>query len=527
MFSGDGLVSSKPFTGMSHTMRRLKVHGRLDTECVGQFPSRPLTSFPGVILENRRAAHHLNERHNVMKIICGTDFSVHANEAALAAATLAARLEETLTLVHVLDPSRYSNPSKDLMDHLRDNRQKKLDPLVERIKRRAARVEAHVVEGIPATKLTELATATDARLLVVSANGQIAPTKWFVGSMADQAVQGSTIPVMVMRDPRGLKEWAYDKRPLRVLVGYDYSASAEAALRWAASLRQIAPCEITVVYVASAAKERTRLGIAPPMSPIYYPSGIKQFLARELKQKCDSVFGEDGAKVRVLADWGRPDSHLIEVAGDDRTDLLVVGTSQRRGLARLGSISRAVLHYAHLNVACVPAAEVERSAPVEHPQFNRVLVPIDFTDSAEQAIPLAYASVRSGGEVRLVHVVAPTQPNEIPTARNGSGPAESQEFSARLEALIPKAATNRGITTQREVVEHREPAAAICAAADRFDADLICMGSRGRSHFKEAFFGSVSQEVMAQSDRAVLVLRGTERRRSVEVMQQEPIECGV
>jgi nucleotide-binding universal stress UspA family protein len=60
------------------------------------------------------------------------------------------------------------------------------------------------------------------------------------------------------------------------------------------------------------------------------------------------------------------------------------------------------------------------------------------------------------------------------------------------------------------VVEHHEPAAAICQAADRFDADLICMGARGRSRFKETIFGSVSQEVLAQSQRAVLVLRGNE-----------------
>lgn len=464
-----------------------------------------------------------------MKIICGTDLSVHANEAALTAATLAARLGETLTLVHVFDPSRYSNPSKELMDHLRDSRQNKLNPLIERAKRRAARVEARVVEGTPATKLTELAKTTDAQLLVVSANGQIAPSKWFVGSTTDQAVQGSTIPVLVVRNPSGLNDWAYAKRPLQVLVGYDYSASAEAALRWAASLREIAPCEITVVYVASAAKERARLGIAPPMSPIYYPSGIKQFLAKELKQKCDSIFGENGAKVRILADWGRPDSHLIEVAADSRADLLVVGTSQRRGLARLGSVSRAVLHYAHMNVACVPAAEIERPALAEQPQFNRVLVPIDFTDSAgqEQAISLAYASVRNGGEVRLIHVMNPAQQNGNGVRKDGQGPAESQKLSARLEGLIPKAAATRGITTQREVVEHHEPAAAISQAADQFDADLICMRSRGRSSFKETIFGSVSQDVMAQSNRAVLVLRDNERRQCAEIMENELIKCGV
>lgn len=55
----------------------------------------------------------------------------------------------------------------------------------------------------------------------------------------------------------------------------------------------------------------------------------------------------------------------------------------------------------------------------------------------------------------------------------------------RLEALIPESARERGVETRREVVEHDEPAAGICRAAERFNADLICMESRGRSRCRE------------------------------------------
>lgn len=81
----------------------------------------------------------------------------------------------------------------------------------------------------------------------------------------------------------------------------------------------------------------------------------------------------------------------------------------------------------------------------------------------------------------------------------------------RLEALIPESARERGVETRREVVEHDEPAAGICRAAERFNADLICMESRGRSRFKEAILGSVSQEVMRRSNRPVLVMPGASR----------------
>lgn len=448
-----------------------------------------------------------------MNIVCGTDFSVHANKAVLASAALAARQGATLSLVHVLDTRNYANPSMELLKHLRDSRQKKLDAMADRARRRAAKVKTHLLEGSPAVKLTEFASKAAAQLLVVSANGQIAPTKWFVGSVTDQAAQAADIPTLVVRDAAAIEAWAYGKCPLHVLIAYDFSASAEAALRWAASLREIAPCEISVAYVASAANERARLGVAPPMSPLYYPSGLKKFLEQELRQKCDAVVGKGMATVSVMADWGRPDSHLIELAGDARMDLIVMGTSQRRGLGRLGSVSRAVVHYAHKSVVCVPVP-LTGTPPASGPQFERVLVPLDFSELDEKAVALAFASVRPGGEVRLVHVIPQVRRNGHSTRRPECHVESSRDLSARMERLVPKALLEGGIKTRAEVVEHNEPALAICQIADQFDADLICMAVRKRPRLHKILFGSVSRGVMARSSRPLLITRSLGREHS-------------
>jgi nucleotide-binding universal stress UspA family protein len=445
-----------------------------------------------------------------MNIVCGTDFSVHANKAVLASAALAARQGGTLSLVHVLDTRHYANPSTELMKHLRDSRQKKLDALADRARRRAAKVATHLLEGAPALKLTEFAGKAGAQLLVVSANGEIAPAKSFVGGATDQVVQAADIPTMVIRDAAGIEAWAYGKRPLSILIAYDFSDSADAALRWAASLREVGPCEISVAYVASAASEPGRLDVASPTSPLYYPSGLKKFLEQELRQKCDAVFGAGRAGVSVVADWGRPDSHLIELAGDARMDLIVIGTSRRRGRERLGSVSRAVVHYAHMNVACIPVP-LAGTPPARWPQFERVLVPLDFSESDEKAVALAFASVRPGGEVHLVHVIPRVRRNGHTPRRPECRGESSQDFSARMEALVPKAARGGGIRTRAEVVEHNEPALAICRVADQFDADLICMAARTRPWFHAPLFGSVAQRVMVRSGRPVLITRSPGR----------------
>ncbi|WP_269744534.1 universal stress protein [Stigmatella aurantiaca] len=47
----------------------------------------------------------------------------------------------------------------------------------------------------------------------------------------------------------------------------------------------------------------------------------------------------------------------------------------------------------------------------------------------------------------------------------------------------------------------------IAQAAERHGADLICMGTHGRTGLARAVMGSVAQAVMARSDRPVLMVR--------------------
>jgi len=119
-----------------------------------------------------------------MKIICGTDFSQHAVEAAHVAAALAIPLKGTVALAHVFETTRYELLSKELYDYLRGKRLERLRTEAQRLRKTGTAVEEALLEGSPAIALTQYATETQARLIVVSSLGQIAPSRWFVGSVA-------------------------------------------------------------------------------------------------------------------------------------------------------------------------------------------------------------------------------------------------------------------------------------------------------------------------------------------------------
>lgn len=443
-----------------------------------------------------------------MKTICGTDFSIHASEAANAAAALTARLQGALSLVHVMDTSRYELPSKKLMDYLCGSRQAKLKKEAERLRRQGAAVEEQFLQGSPAVSLVKAATESGARLIVVSSLGQIAPSRWFVGSVAERTAQNASVPTLVVRNQKPLEAWARGKRPLNVVIAYDFSESGDAALRWTSFLNEIGPCRITVVYVAWPPEAGARYGAGYDQPHPYYPSDVEKLLKRDLEEKCEEVLGKTKLRFRVAAGLGRPDPQLIEIAADEKADVIVVGTNQRRGLARLGSVSRAVLHHAPLNVACIPIAAAEPADRGSISRFKRVLVTTDFSKLGNRAIPFAYSTLRRGGQVCLLHVVKATARSgkkaQAPETKHSE---RNDRLSAQLQALIPAEAEARGISSQVEVVEHANVATAICQSAERFGADLICIGSHGRSGLSKAILGSVAQDVMTRSQRPVLVIR--------------------
>jgi nucleotide-binding universal stress UspA family protein len=318
----------------------------------------------------------------------------------------------------------------------------------------------------------------------------------------ERTAEHSAAPTLVVRGSTALKAWARGESSLNVVVGYDFSASADAALGWINELRQIGPCAVTVVHVAWLPGEFKRFGLGEYGPLLELGREVQGLLERDLKQKASAVLGGQNFHVRVMGSWGKPDLPLIEAARDANADLIVVGTHQRAGLSRfrLGSVSRSVLRHSPFTVAVVPLPKPGILAPGPIPNFRCVLVPTDFSDIANRAIPYAYSALARGGKVCLVHVISPAE--DTPERR-----AEPDMRKHHLRGLIPEEAEARGIETVTEIVTHTEPATAICQAAERIGADLICLASHGRSGIAKTLLGSVAQEVMAQSTRPLLILR--------------------
>lgn len=455
------------------------------------------------------------------QIICGTDFSIHAAEAADVAAALARRHLDTLVLAHVIDHAAYASGGP-VAAQIEGFARARLAREADRLRATGVEVREKILAGRPEQQLTELAGQPGARLVVVASLGHIAPSRLLLGSVAERTAEAAVVPTLVVRGSRALLPWARGEAPLRVFLAGDFSASSEAACRWAGKLREFGPCEFIVGNADWPPEEHLRLGVPGPVALAENRPEITRILERDLRERVGKLLGQSPAKVLVEATWGRAELQLLQMAGAERADLIVTGSHQRHGWSRLwhGSVSRGLLHDAPMSVACVPqlvtATSVAGSgeAPVAPVEYRRVLAATDGSPLGDRAVPHALAAVRAGGTVTLLQVVPPLElPGPLVPHYERRRPTPRAHAKAiatarqHLQALVPDAGGASGIEVKVEIVEHADAATAIYQAAERCGADLICLGTHGRSGISKALLGSVASKVMSLTTRPVLTVR--------------------
>lgn len=303
-----------------------------------------------------------------MVILCGTDFTARAAEAAEVAAAVSVHTNDPLVLVHVLERGNLEDAAEQLRAE------------AERLRTRlpALRVTTRLELGIADEILTRLAQPDElrARLVVVSSLGRRAPARWVLGSVAERTAQTSPVPVLVVRDPRPFTAWLDGERRLRVVVGFDFSATAVAALRWTSELGRVAPCDVVVAHVTWPPEERKRMGAHRAVPAFEAFPRLEPLLQNDLRARIrEHTWPSGPPTIRIaLVARGRGDA-LAQLAADEQADLLVVGTRQLHGPNRLWSetVSRGALYHARMSVACVPA----------------VVPPEDHTDADDEAADLA------------------------------------------------------------------------------------------------------------------------------------------
>ena len=150
-------------------------------------------------------------------------------------------------------------------------------------------------------------------------------------------------------------------------------------------------------------------------------------------------------------------------------------------------------------------------------QPKMILVGTDFSDISDEALRTAALYARTfGSRVLVAHVFDPT-PNVPPVVWSRPDLLE-RSIRVEIEKAIRETLTGKTASLLRDVPEvelsvcqHPSAGRALCEIAEDEGADLLILGSHGRSGLSRAFLGSVAEKVVRHAPCPVLVVR--ERRK--------------
>lgn len=200
--------------------------------------------------------------------------------------------------------------------------------------------------------------------------------------------------------------------------------------------------------------------------------------------------GRQGIDSTILMRSGdRPDVEIVAAAEEIDADLIVMGQQGRRGLARMmvGDATLRVIGSATCSVLSVPVG-----AGMWH---NRILLGTDgsrFADAA--ALSAARIAHCCAAPITVVSALVPSHSRE----RQHEGREAVERTTAQLR---------RDNLDVDGVALPGEADDVIIKLAKEKHADLIVVGTHGRTGFGKVLLGSVSERVIGKAKCAVLVVK--------------------
>ena len=314
------------------------------------------------------------------------------------------------------------------------------------------------------------------------------------------------------------------KKSMKILIGYDGSDGAEAALddlQRAGLPSEVEALVLSVTEVSLPSPPPSSYEILEQARAVHVPADIPRVYAKGSPaiQEAQSLSKRAAARLRANfpaweitaeASVGSPAWELVKEADGWKPALIVVGSQGLSALGRfvLGSVSQRVLAEARCSVRVARGRVEEPDTPV------RIVVGVDGSPASEVAArEVASRLWPAKSEVHVIAVNNPLTPTIIgqfipPVARIIK---ESNQADREWLKKILDSSSQRLRQSELEVkteIREGDPKRVLVEAAEEWGADCIFVGSVGFSNRFERFvLGSVSAAVAARAHCSVEVVR--------------------
>lgn len=267
-----------------------------------------------------------------------------------------------------------------------------------------------------------------------------------------------------------------------ILLATDGSEYSEGAIKEAIYLAKSCIEKLSVIYVLRVNPELETEGqkIVEKM----------EVAAREHLDRIRKMAAQDNVECEVIVRrTDQPYKAIVEEAGKIDADAIVMGRRGRTGLKKvlMGSVTAKVIGYSPCKVLVVPKdSEIK---------VDNIMIATDgskYCEAAEREAISMSKRCHPGVKKTLALSVAPTD-SDLPRVR------------ANVER-VKEMAREQGVEIETLTTVGRRYEMILKTAREK-NADIIVMGTYGRTGIEKLLMGSVSERVVALSHCAVLVVK--------------------
>jgi nucleotide-binding universal stress UspA family protein len=263
----------------------------------------------------------------------------------------------------------------------------------------------------------------------------------------------------------------------RILVPTDLSEYSDAALRYAAMLRDRLGLGLTVVFA-----DEPGFPVNMPEMPL----AVKERSREEQKRVADIVRRHVEEVVpppvpEIRTAFGSPSDVILKTAAAIDASMIVMGTRGRRGFSRMmvGSITESVLEDSLRPVLTLgPAAMGEQPAAI-----RKILCPVNFSFVALEAMRMA-AEIASQCDAELIILYVAEEKQ----------PPLTEELERELATWVDPHLGGR--TRYRQMVATGQAAEQVLQMVDEIPVDLLVIGAQHRMFRDSTVIGATTERLV-------------------------------
>ncbi len=286
------------------------------------------------------------------KILVATDFSESSRSAWFAGFNLASRRLAKVDVLHVysymqyvFSPDNYVVPDERFLTRLLNEMDVQYPSRLYPNSHRSITSSASIPDGI-----LEYAKKEACDLIVVGTHGRRALGRFLMGSVTQELIRNSPVPVMVVKAIKNPEQHVqnYD----RVLIPIDFSDMSMKALDYGIRFANFLRADVHVIHTVDTPAINNLKGMYPfpeTMIPNTADLNVDLTLSKTIQHK--DIVGDS----RVATLFGDPAEEILNYASKNNCGFIVMGTHGRKGLERtlLGSVTAVVASKSEIPVITV------------------------------------------------------------------------------------------------------------------------------------------------------------------------------